>query len=68
MTELPLFPVTTVGSWPRSPELLQAARLRRLGRLDAARFRAVADDAVLSTLELQHDAGIDRDGSRRGLK
>ena len=45
MTELPLFPVTTVGSWPRSPELLQAARLRRLGRLDAARFRAVAEKA-----------------------
>ena len=67
MTELPLFPVTTVGSWPRSPELLQAARLRRLGRLDAARFRAVADDAVLSTLELQHDAGIDivTDGEQR---
>lgn len=65
--ELPLFPVTTVGSWPRSPELLRAQKFRRAGRLSDADFETKADEAVLEILRLQETAGVDlvTDGEQR---
>lgn len=64
---LPPLPVTTVGSLPRSPELLRALRARRRGDLDRAGFDAVADEAVRGTLALQLAAGVDivTDGEQR---
>jgi 5-methyltetrahydropteroyltriglutamate--homocysteine methyltransferase len=64
---LPLFPVTTVGSWPRSRPLLRALRDRQHGRLTAAQFDAVADEAVLAALQAQEAAGVDlvTDGEQR---
>ena len=59
MTALPLFPVTGVGSWPRSRELLRAQRQRRAGELSDAAFDRLADEAVLRVLELQTEAGVD---------
>jgi len=56
---LPLFPVTTVGSWPRSPALLDAQRALRRGRLDRREFDRVADDAVRDVIRLQEEAGCD---------
>ena len=56
---LPLFPVTTVGSWPRSPELLRALRERRRGEIDEARFLDVARAGVREALRAQLDAGVD---------
>lgn len=67
MTALPLFPVTGVGSWPRSPELIRAGRLRHQDQASAERFANLADSAVLEALRLQEDAGIDivTDGEQR---
>lgn len=67
MSELPLFPVAPVGSWPRSPALLRAQKLKQRGRLSADEFAAVADDAVEDVLRLQLEAGIDfvTDGEQR---
>ena len=67
MTELPLFPVTTVGSWPRSPALLKAQKLKRLGRLPLEEFDLAADKAVLEVLRQQEEAGVDivTDGEQR---
>ena len=67
MSALPLFPVTTVGSWPRPPELLRAQRLRRDGRLSQEEFDRLADQAVLDVLRLQTEAGVDivNDGEQR---
>lgn len=67
MRELPLFPVACVGSWPRPPELIRAARARRSGRLDDEAYRAMADEAVLEVLGLQEEAGADlvTDGEQR---
>lgn len=64
---LPPLPVTTVGSLPRSPELLRALRARRRGDLDRAGFDAVADEAVRGALALQLAAGVDivTDGEQR---
>ena len=61
------FPVTTVGSWPRSPELLRALKARRLGRSSEEEFSAVADRAVLDFLHIQETAGLDivTDGEQR---
>jgi 5-methyltetrahydropteroyltriglutamate--homocysteine methyltransferase len=62
-----LFPVTTVGSWPRSPELVRALRARQDGRATPAEFDAVADQAVLECLRSQEAAGVDivSDGEQR---
>src|SRR6476661_5886280 len=57
--ELPLFPVTTVGSWPRSRTLLRALRDRQQGRITEEQFTQVADAAVLDALRAQEAAGVD---------
>jgi 5-methyltetrahydropteroyltriglutamate--homocysteine methyltransferase len=53
------FPTTTVGSFPRSPELLRALKARRRGDLSASEFEKAGDRAVEEIVELQHEAGID---------
>lgn len=65
--DLPLFPVTTVGSWPRPPELLRALKDRRSGRLDEAEFSKACDLAALDALKSQESAGADivTDGEQR---
>ncbi len=67
MRALPLFPVTTVGSWPRSPALLRAQRLKHTGRLSVTAFERQADLAVLEVVRLQEQAGVDivTDGEQR---
>ena len=62
-----LFPVTTVGSWSRSPELLNALRQRHAGQLSEEEFQATADQAVVECLRLQDEAGVDivTDGEQR---
>lgn len=57
--DLPLFPVTTVGSWPRPAAVLEAQRARRSGRLDRAGFDRVADEAVRAFVRLQEAVGCD---------
>ncbi len=67
MKPLPLFPSTTVGSWPRPPELLTAQKLKSRGKLSQAEFDWLADEAVLEVLRLQEEAGLDvvTDGEQR---
>ena len=67
MPQLPLFPVTVVGSWPRPPWLLEALRQHRAGRLSSEALRKAGDKAVLEALRHQEDAGVDivSDGEQR---
>ncbi|MDX6379018.1 MAG: 5-methyltetrahydropteroyltriglutamate--homocysteine methyltransferase [Rubrobacteraceae bacterium] len=67
MKDLPLFPVTTVGSWPRSPEVLRAQRQKQRGATPEEEFERVAGAAVLEVLRQQEDAGVDivTDGEQR---
>ncbi len=67
MKALPPLTVTTVGSWPRTKEVLQAQKLKQAGRLPARDFDEIADAAVLDTLRLQEEAGVDlvTDGEQR---
>ena len=59
MTSLPLFPVTTVGSWPRPAAVLDAQRQLRHRRITPAEFARLADDAVRDVVRLQEQAGCD---------
>ncbi|MEH7251294.1 cobalamin-independent methionine synthase II family protein [Neobacillus niacini] len=64
---LPQFPTTVIGSWPRSTEVKRAMRDKRAGRISEAEFESIADQAVLHCLKWQEDAGIDivSDGEQR---
>jgi 5-methyltetrahydropteroyltriglutamate--homocysteine methyltransferase len=59
VTTLPLFPVTSVGSWPRPAEVRDAQRQFRRGQLARAEFDHVADCAIADFLRLQEDIGCD---------
>ncbi|HMC75614.1 MAG TPA: cobalamin-independent methionine synthase II family protein [Vicinamibacterales bacterium] len=59
MGDLPLFPVTTVGSWPRPPGVAHALRQFRRKRIDRAEFDRVAGPGVVELLRLQEDLGCD---------
>lgn len=54
-----MFPVTQVGSWPRSKNLLRALRDRQKGRLTRDAFERLADDEVRRCVRLQEEAGVD---------
>jgi 5-methyltetrahydropteroyltriglutamate--homocysteine methyltransferase len=56
---LPLFPVTSVGSWPRPVAVCDAQRQLRRGRIARNEFYRIADAAVIDLLRLQHDIGCD---------
>jgi len=56
---LPLLPVTMVGSWPRSRELLHAQRRLRAGDLTAAAFREKAREETRACVAAQEAAGVD---------
>ena len=62
-----LYPVTVVGSWPRPPWLIDALRKRQDGQISFEQFNSIADDAVLSAIKYQEDAGLDiiSDGEQR---
>ena len=67
MADIPLFPVTVVGSWPRSNELVRALRRKEAGEVTLADFNAVADGEVLDCIRAQEGAGVDilSDGEQR---
>ena len=54
-----MFPVTQVGSWPRSKALLRALRDRQAGRIAREAFDRVADEEVRRTVLLQEAVGVD---------
>jgi len=56
---LPLFPVTSVGSWPRPPEVREATRQLRRGRIDRRQFDSISDRAIADLVRLQEHIGCD---------
>ena len=67
MADAPLFPVTVVGSWPRSTELIRALRSKEAGEITYDQFSRLADDEVLACIRAQEEAGVDiiSDGEQR---
>lgn len=64
---LPLLPISVVGSWPRSKELLRAQKAKRAGKLAVEAFDRVADREIERIVRLQLEAGVDiiSDGEQR---
>jgi methionine synthase II (cobalamin-independent) len=54
----PPFRADHVGSLLRPPELLQAREDFAAGRIDAARLRAVEDEAIRDVVRMQEDVGL----------
>ena len=67
MNNLPRFPVTVVGSMPRSKTVSRALRDKQKGHITDAEFNAIADDAVIESLKTQEENGVDivSDGEQR---
>ncbi len=67
MPDAPLFPVTVVGSWPRSTELIRALRRKEAGEISYDEFSSLADGEVLDCIRAQEQAGVDiiSDGEQR---
>ena len=67
MSNTPLFPVTVVGSWPRSADLIRALRQKEAGEITYDEFSALADSEVLACIRAQEAAGADiiSDGEQR---
>jgi len=59
MRQLPLFPVTVVGSLPRPPSLVEAMILARQGRLAPAELETRVRSAVEAAIRLQEECGVD---------
>lgn len=57
MLKAPLH-VEHIGSFVRPPRLLQAARARKAGTLDAAAFAAIQDDCVREIVAFQESLGL----------
>lgn len=66
-SDIPLFPVTVVGSLPRPKTLLKALGRRQKGAINNAEFELIAQDATREALRLQDEAGVDvvTDGEQR---
>ena len=54
-----LFPVTQVGSWPRSRILLKALRDKQKGRITPEEFDRIADTEAERCVKYQLDADVD---------
>lgn len=66
-SDIPLFPVTVVGSLPRPKTLLKVLGRRQKGAINNAEFELIAQDATREALRLQNEAGVDvvTDGEQR---
>ena len=67
MLNIPLFPVTMVGSLPRSKAVIKALGRRQKGLIGDKEFDSIVCDATLGALRLQEEAGVDivTDGEQR---
>jgi len=59
VSELPLFPTTTVGSFPKPPYLLEARRKRLRGQLEPEELRRLEERATREWIQRQEELGLD---------
>jgi 5-methyltetrahydropteroyltriglutamate--homocysteine methyltransferase len=57
--ELPLFPTTTIGSFPQTPALREARAMLRQGRLSASDYEAAMRSEIAHVVALQEEIGLD---------
>jgi 5-methyltetrahydropteroyltriglutamate--homocysteine methyltransferase len=56
---LPLFPTTTIGSFPQTAEVRAARRKLHDGKMTVAEYEAFIADQITRTLRLQEELGLD---------
>ncbi len=56
---LPLFPTTTIGSFPQTAEIRKARRDHRQGRVDADAYRARMREEIARVVKRQEEYGLD---------
>jgi 5-methyltetrahydropteroyltriglutamate--homocysteine methyltransferase len=56
---LPLFPTTTIGSFPQTAEIRQARMRLRNGEIDDARYLELMHDEIERVIRLQEEIGLD---------
>jgi len=57
--QLPLFPTTTIGSFPQTPEVRQMRTAYRNGRISQAEYEAFIQDQIRRCIQLQEEIGLD---------
>ncbi len=56
---LPLYPTTTIGSFPQTQEIRKARSAFKKGEIDQAAYKDAMEAEIRSVVEFQHDADID---------
>jgi len=57
--KLPAFPTTTIGSFPQTPEIRQARKQYKLGKLDEQSYQQFIKQEIQNTVVLQEEIGLD---------
>lgn len=57
--KLPLFPTTTIGSFPQTPEIRQLRAKLKKGELTQAQYEAEIEKAIIEVIRWQEEIGID---------
>ncbi len=57
--KLPLFPTTTIGSFPQTEEVRKLRARFKKGELNVAEYESRIQEEVLSSIQWQNDLGID---------
>jgi 5-methyltetrahydropteroyltriglutamate--homocysteine methyltransferase len=57
--DLPLFPTTTIGSYPQTAEIRQARAALRAGEIDQAEYERRMRDEVERVIRFQEEVGLD---------
>lgn len=57
--DLPLFPTTTIGSFPQTAEVRKMRADFRAGRISQAEYDAYIEKSIREVIDLQNDLGID---------
>jgi len=57
--KLPLFPTTTIGSFPQTEEVRRIRLLHRKGKLDAESYETFIKGEIAKAIEIQEELGLD---------
>ncbi len=57
--KLPLFPTTTIGSFPQTEEIRRIRLLHRKGKLDKESYKTFIRGEIAKAIQIQEDLGLD---------
>ena len=57
--DIPLYPTTTIGSFPQTPDIRKARSAFKKGELDEAGYKAAMEKEIRDVVEFQHECDID---------